>query len=171
MVSRTVAEVEEASAEVNSLGRERLALAAGLDNAEAAARVAGVAIRELGKIDILVNNVGGCRLNTSNHIHHISLVDTAHYKWHRVLDSNLTTAFRPCKAVLPHMIERRTGVIIALASRNVGLVVRPVVLSSRCGWGLCDPWYRDPQGEFDPALGGPGTAPLLGRPVGLSCPR
>ena len=23
-------------------------------------------------------------------------------------------------------------------------------LSSRCGWGLCDPWHGGPSGEFDP---------------------
>ena len=149
MGSCNVAEVEEVSAEVNSLGHKGLALAAGLDSAEAAARVTGAAISEPGKMDILLDNVGGCRLNTRNHVHHISLVDTAECEWHRVLDSNLITGFRPCNAVLPQMIERRTRVIIGLASRNVGLVVRSVVLSSRCGWGLSDPWYRNPHGEFE----------------------
>ena len=51
VASRPVAEVEEVSAVVNSLGHQGLALAAGLDSAEAAARVARAAIRELGKID------------------------------------------------------------------------------------------------------------------------
>ena len=35
------------------------------------------------------------------------------------MESNLTTAFMACKAVLPHMIERRTGVIVNLTSKNV----------------------------------------------------
>ena len=35
------------------------------------------------------------------------------------MESNLTTAFMACKAVLPHMIERGTGVIVNLTSKNV----------------------------------------------------
>ena len=35
------------------------------------------------------------------------------------MESNLTTAFMACKAVLPHMMERRGGVIVNLTSKNV----------------------------------------------------
>ena len=35
------------------------------------------------------------------------------------MDSNLTTTFMTCKAVLPHMMERRSGVIINVTSMNV----------------------------------------------------
>ena len=35
------------------------------------------------------------------------------------MESNLTTTFMTCKAVLPHMMERRCGVIVNLASKNV----------------------------------------------------
>ena len=35
------------------------------------------------------------------------------------MESNLTTTFMTCKAVLPHMIERRSGVIVNLTSMNV----------------------------------------------------
>ena len=35
------------------------------------------------------------------------------------MESNLTTTFMTCKAVLPHMIERRSGVIVNLTSKNV----------------------------------------------------
>ena len=101
------------------LGRKALALTADLTAAEEAVGVAETVVRELGKIDILVNNVGGYRMNTNNHVHRISLVDTAEDEWRRVLDSNLTTAFLTCKAVLPHMVQRRTGAIIGLASRDV----------------------------------------------------
>ena len=129
MASRTVADVEKVSAEVNSSGHEGLALAARLDSASAAARVVGMAISELGTIDIPVNNVGGFRLIANYHMPYISLSDSPKHEWHWVLDSNLITAFRLCKAVSPNMIERSIGVIIGLASRTVGLVVRSVVLS------------------------------------------
>ena len=52
------------------------------------------------------------------------------------------------------MTERDTGVITDFAFRDVGLVVWSVALPWRCGWGLCDPWYGDPHGEFQPCLAG-----------------
>ena len=127
------------------MGRVRSALAADLNRAKVAAKVAGAVIRVLGKIDKLVNSAGGYRLITSNHAHRISIVDTAENKWRRVLDSDLITAFLTCKTALPQKTERSTGVNIGLASRNMGLFVRSVVLSLRCGWGL-----RDPHAEFEP---------------------
>ena len=35
------------------------------------------------------------------------------------MESNLTTTFMACKAALPYMVERRSGVIINLTSKNV----------------------------------------------------
>ena len=75
--------------------------------------------RELGKIDILVNNVGGYRLFTNDLTHAVTVLDITEEEWRRVMESNLTTAFTTCKAVLPHMMERRSGVIVNLTSRNV----------------------------------------------------
>ena len=36
------------------------------------------------------------------------------------MESNLTTAFMACKAVLPHMVERGSGVIITMTSQECG---------------------------------------------------
>ena len=73
----------------------------------------------MGKIDILVNNVGGYRLFTNDLTHAVTVLDITEEEWRRVIESNLTTTFMTCKAVLPHMIERRSGVIINLTSMNV----------------------------------------------------
>ena len=119
VVSRTSAEVEEVSAEIRALGRRGLALTADLIQAEGASHAAAAAIKEMGKVDILVNNVGGYRMHTDNQEHRISVVDMSEAEWRRVLDSNLTTVFMTSKAVLPHMVDRGSGVIISLGSQGV----------------------------------------------------
>jgi len=40
-------------------------------------------------------------------------------EWQLVMNSNVTTTFLCCKAVLPHVMDRGSGAIINLTSRNV----------------------------------------------------
>ena len=64
-----------------------------------------------GRIDILVNNAGGgtsARPMTSD--------ETPDADWHETLNLNLTSVFRTCKAVTPHMKARRSGAIVTVAS-------------------------------------------------------
>ena len=62
-----------------------------------------------GRIDILVNNTG---LGVGSKI-----VDCTEEDWHRVLDTTLTGTFLMTQAVLPGMIEQRSGYIINIASQ------------------------------------------------------
>jgi 3-oxoacyl-[acyl-carrier protein] reductase len=64
--------------------------------------------RELGDIDVLINNAG---LGGSADI--VSMTDD---QWSRVLDVTLTSVFRMSRAFLPSMYQRRSGVIINNAS-------------------------------------------------------
>ncbi len=66
------------------------------------------AISELGRIDVLINNAG--LGGTAN------VVDMTDEQWHSVIDVTLTGTFRMTRAVLPHMMERRSGVIVNNAS-------------------------------------------------------
>ncbi len=68
----------------------------------------GAAREHLGHIDVLVNNAG---LGGT-----ASVVDMSDEQWSRVLDVSLTSVFRMTRAVLPHMYQRRTGVVINNAS-------------------------------------------------------
>ena len=66
------------------------------------------AYEELGHIDILINNVG---------ISEFSLfTDISDDMWHRMIDTNLSSAFYASRAVLPQMINRKDGCIINVSS-------------------------------------------------------
>ena len=119
IVARTPSELDAVSSEIRALDRRAHAVNADLTTGEGANRAARETISELGKIDILVNNAGGYRLFTNDLTHSLSVLDITEEEWRRVVESNLTTTFMTCKAVLPHMMERRSGVIINLTSKNV----------------------------------------------------
>lgn len=78
------------------------------DEAQIGSAVADIVARH-GQIDVLINNagMGGDRL----------LVKTDLDFWKRVLDTNLTSQFLCCKAVVPHMTQRKFGRIVNLSSR------------------------------------------------------
>lgn len=74
-----------------------------------ALKVAEVAKQRFGSIDILVNNSG---LGVGSKI-----VDCSEEDWCLVLDTNLTGTFLMTQAVLPAMIEQKSGYIINIASQ------------------------------------------------------
>ena len=74
---------------------------------EVAAMVAKIA-EEIGPVDILVNNAGI--------IKRIPMVEMSVEDFRQVVDIDLNAAFIVSKAVLPHMIEQRSGKIINICS-------------------------------------------------------
>jgi 3-oxoacyl-[acyl-carrier protein] reductase len=66
------------------------------------------AIRELGRVDVLVNNAGLGGF--------APIVEMTDEQWHSVLDVTLNGTFRMTRAVLPHMLARRSGAIVNNAS-------------------------------------------------------
>ena len=65
-------------------------------------------IEKYGKIDILINNAG---------IDEFALfTDITDEMWHKMIDTNLSSAFYASRAVLPQMISRKAGVIINISS-------------------------------------------------------
>ncbi len=72
-------------------------------------RVVANVLRELGRVDILVNTVGGFVSG--------SVEETSLEAFQGALDLNLTSAFLACKAVLPAMRAQGRGKIVNVASR------------------------------------------------------
>jgi NAD(P)-dependent dehydrogenase (short-subunit alcohol dehydrogenase family) len=63
-----------------------------------------------GRIDILVNTAGGIRAGTPIH-------ETPVEVWDFMMGLNARTVFLMSRAVIPHMLERRSGRIISIAAR------------------------------------------------------
>jgi len=79
------------------------------DNASVAAMVKACVDR-FGRIDILVNNVGGSA--------HGGPVEMAEEVWDAQVDYNLKSVFLTCKHVLPVMEKQKSGAIINVASTS-----------------------------------------------------
>ena len=73
-------------------------------------------IQRFGRLDVLVNTVGGFRAGTPVH-------DTPLETWDFMMDLNVRTAFITSQAVIPQMLKQGTGAIIHIAARP-GLVGR-----------------------------------------------
>ena len=66
-------------------------------------------LRELGKIDVLVNNAGIAGPS-------MPVVDYPVGEWQRVIDIDLNGPFLCCRAVVPHMVKAGYGRIVNIAS-------------------------------------------------------
>ena len=65
-------------------------------------------IRELGRLDIVVNNSGVARV--------APLVEMTPEDWRFMVDVNLTGVFNGCRAAAPHLIAQKSGKVINIAS-------------------------------------------------------
>lgn len=75
---------------------------------ETAAQAAEAAMEQFGRIDILVNNAG---INMRSSTLEMKIED-----WQTVLDVNLNGTLFFCKAVLPYMMEQKSGKIVNMSS-------------------------------------------------------
>lgn len=103
--------LQSAAATLRSEGIDVATVQADLARPEEAERLCEVVLKEHAPIDILVNNVGGRRINTPTE-------DLALEDWQRILDLNLTQAFILTKHLGRAMIPRGWGRIINISSIN-----------------------------------------------------
>jgi NAD(P)-dependent dehydrogenase (short-subunit alcohol dehydrogenase family) len=109
LVSRSQEKLDGVLAEVGDLAEHARTFTADLTDSAQVNRLVEDVILSEGKIDILVNNLGRGLPR--------ELIDTTDEEWHYLVNINLSNTFYICRAALPYMRERRSGVIINIASR------------------------------------------------------
>ena len=118
---------EEVCAEIRRLGRAAMAGQADVGVAAQAERLVESAERELGEVEILVNNAGITQVKKFD-----SLTEA---DWDEIARVNLKSAFLLTQRVLPAMRKRRWGRIINISSvaAQTGGVIGPHYAASKAG--------------------------------------
>lgn len=118
---------EEVRAAIEELNRRAIAIQADVSVPADVERLVTQTERQLGEIEILVNNAG---IAQTKPIADITLED-----WERMLRVNLTSAFQVTQRVLPNMRKRCWGRIINLSSvaAQTGGVIGPHYATSKAG--------------------------------------
>ncbi|MBI5439779.1 MAG: SDR family NAD(P)-dependent oxidoreductase [Deltaproteobacteria bacterium] len=100
--------IHDTAREISSLGGEALAVRCDVTDEASVGAMVDAALARFGRVDVLVNNAGVAFLHP--------VAETPLKRWEAVLKVNLTGAFLCARAVLPHMIARRSGSIINISS-------------------------------------------------------
>jgi 3-oxoacyl-[acyl-carrier protein] reductase len=100
---------EAVASRLRGLGRRSIAIRCDVSRAPDVEEMRDRVLSEFGKIDILVNNAGIAGRNAP-------LVEVSEAEWEQVMTVDVKSVFLCSKAVLPHMIERRYGKIVNVAS-------------------------------------------------------
>ncbi|MFC2021891.1 3-oxoacyl-[acyl-carrier-protein] reductase [Chloroflexota bacterium] len=108
--------VNSVAEEIRAMNRESLAILADVSSSSDVARMVETTIASYGRVDILVNNAGITRDQL--------LLRMSDEEWDKVINVNLKSVFLCTRAALRHMIKRRWGRIINIAS-IVGIVGNP----------------------------------------------
>jgi NAD(P)-dependent dehydrogenase (short-subunit alcohol dehydrogenase family) len=109
--ARTVEQLEETAAEVRKLGRKCLIVPTDVSRSEDVNAMVAAAVKEFGRLDVLINNAGAGEDSFGKTIDQIS-----DEEWRRGIDVNLSSQFYGCRAVIPQMLKQKRGKIINVAS-------------------------------------------------------
>jgi 3-oxoacyl-[acyl-carrier protein] reductase len=100
--------LERTAATITSAGRSAVAVAGDLTDQGPAERLIAAAVEQFGRLDILVNNVGGSR--------NARIWEMKPDDWDFVLRLNLRSTFLCTRAAAPHMMRERYGRIVCISS-------------------------------------------------------
>jgi NAD(P)-dependent dehydrogenase (short-subunit alcohol dehydrogenase family) len=106
--SRRIEQINETVAQIESRGQKSLRMVSDVRDRKSLEQLKDAVIQAFGKIDILVNAAGITRKSPT--------VDLAEETWSEIMDTNLTGALRGCQVFGKHMLSRKTGRIINVAS-------------------------------------------------------
>lgn len=115
IAGRNLEKLEETAKIINDNGGTCICCTADVRNEKQIMQLVRKTLEEYRKIDILFNNAG---VGYSAPYVMDSTVKTPSADWDEILSINLRSVFFACKAVLPHMIKNRAGVILNCSSIN-----------------------------------------------------
>jgi NAD(P)-dependent dehydrogenase (short-subunit alcohol dehydrogenase family) len=102
---------EGVAATAEELGRDGNTFAVRCDvtNSDDVANLVTASIDKLGAVDVFVNNAGTITMRR--------VVELGEDEWDSVMDVNAKGVFLCTRAILPHMLDRKSGVIVNIASQ------------------------------------------------------
>lgn len=106
--SRRADQVEATAKEIEQRGRRTLRASSDVSDHSSLDQLLAKSISAFGKVDILVNSAGRTKRTPS--------VSVSESEWNEIMDTNLTGVLRACQIFGRHMIGRRYGRIINIAS-------------------------------------------------------
>jgi len=124
--------------EIKKSGGTAMGVAVDVTSKESTKRMAQTVLDAFGQIDALVNNAGIIVV--------APLVDHREEDFDRVLNVNLKGPFLCAQAVVPHMIQNKSGRIINIASvagRRSGPIVSAYAASKHGVLGLTQTWCQE----------------------------
>jgi 7-alpha-hydroxysteroid dehydrogenase len=106
--SRTEEQLAEVVSQVEALGRRAVAVTADLNEIESLHALVDRAVEEFGRLDTVVNNVGGTMPRP--------LLDTSVGFLERAFHFNVSTAFELTKVATPHLLASDGGSVVNISS-------------------------------------------------------
>jgi NAD(P)-dependent dehydrogenase (short-subunit alcohol dehydrogenase family) len=114
--------VNELAGEIEALGKRSLRVTCDVGDRSSLEKLLKSCLDAFGKVDILVNAAGITKRAPT--------LDYPEEDWNRILETNLTGTLRACQVFGRHMIERRYGRIINIASMGSFLALFEVAAYS-----------------------------------------
>jgi NAD(P)-dependent dehydrogenase (short-subunit alcohol dehydrogenase family) len=100
--------VDAAAKEVEALGQKSLRVCSDVHDRDSLQKFLDAVVEKFGKVDILVNAAGITKRTP--------FLKVDEKEWNSILDTNLTGAYRVSQIVGKHMVERKYGRIVNIAS-------------------------------------------------------
>ena len=108
LAARSKPDLEETAQQVERHGVRALVVTTDVSRYDEVEALVTRTIGTLGGLDVLVNNSGIART--------MPLAEATPDDWRAIVDVNLTGVFNGCRAAAPHLIAKRRGKVINLAS-------------------------------------------------------
>lgn len=108
IMARRIDKLKKVAEEIRSLGVKCLPVQCDVTNTDQVNKAAETAIKEYGKVDILVNCAGSAK--------NAGVLNMTDEEWDFTVDTDMTSVFKVTRAFAKYMVEKKYGRIINIAS-------------------------------------------------------